>query len=493
MQFLNGTLLVLYVLALFGLALFGIHKYVLIYRHWKYSKHKTSIPQPPKIWPKVLVQLPIYNEKYVLKRLLKAVVNLNYPNDKLHIQVLDDSTDKTKKLATRLVALLRKKGIQIEHLVREERVGFKAGALEYGLSQSNEEYIAIFDADFIPQDNFLQKTIPHLAANPGVGMVQTRWGHLNLNYSLLTKLQGIFLDAHFLLEHFTRFKSGKFFNFNGTAGVWRRRAIEDAGGWQHDTLTEDLDLSYRSQLAGWKFIFLADVVAPAELPVDMNAYKSQQHRWAKGSVQTAIKLLPALLKSKLPLKVRIEALLHLSSNFAYLLMTIPAFLLIPMLNIQWGISVRYTVLSYFFMFFAATFSVIVYYFYTIKLTHEKTWPTVLYIPALMALGIGLSVNNGKAVLEALAGIQTDFLRTPKFNIKTSSDGWMKKKYKASFSRVHVIELLLAIYFTLGMSYFFLNQLYLSIPFFMLFQFGYYYIALASIGQGVRARKNKKGN
>ncbi|KAA3616104.1 MAG: glycosyltransferase [Calditrichaeota bacterium] len=490
MDFLFAVLMGLYILALFGLGLFGIHKYVLIFRHYKYSKLSVDSPPMPENWPEVLIQLPIFNEKYVLKRLIKAVVQINYPKDKLRIQILDDSTDNTSRLAARLTNILVSKGVQIEHVRRPNRVGFKAGALEYGLNNSNEEFIAVFDADFVPESDFLKKTIPHLVSNKEVGMVQARWGHLNLNYSLLTKLQGCFLDAHFLIEHFTRNRSGKFFNFNGTAGIWRRQAIVDAGGWQHDTLTEDLDLSYRSQLAGWKFIFLPDVIAPAELPVDMNAYKSQQHRWAKGSVQTAIKLLPLVLKSKLPLAVRIEALLHLGSNFAYLLMAVPAFLLIPMLNLQVMLSVKWTILPYLVMFFAATLSVINYYAYTLKLVHKKLWPHIIYVPALMGLGIGLSVNNGKAVIEALMGIKTDFLRTPKFKIESQKDTWKKKTYKPPASRVHFIELLLALYFTAGMSYFFVNELYLSIPFFILFQFGYYYIAFSSFFQGSGSLRNK---
>ena len=426
MELIYGLLLGLYVLALIGLGLFGIHKYVLIYRHYKYCR--ISIPEPaaPKSWPAVLVQLPVYNEKYVLKRLIKSIVQLDYPAEKLSVQILDDSTDNTSKLASKLVKILQNKGMQINHVRRPDRVGFKAGALEYGLKISTEEIIAVFDADFVPQSDFLKKTVPHLLANNNIGMVQARWGHLNLNYSLLTKLQGCFLDAHFMIEHFTRNLSGKFFNFNGTAGIWRRQAIVDAGGWQHDTLTEDLDLSYRSQLAGWKFIFLPDVVAPAELPVDMNAYKSQQHRWAKGSMQTAIKLLPMILRSKLPFAVRLEAFLHLGSNFAYLLMAIPAFLLIPMLNLQIAFSVKWTIIPYLVMFFAATASVVYYYAYTIKLVHGRLWPHVLYVPALMGLGIGLSVNNGKAVLEALIGIKTDFLRTPNFKIESRNDSWETK-------------------------------------------------------------------
>ncbi|RMH87206.1 MAG: glycosyltransferase, partial [Calditrichaeota bacterium] len=329
----DGLILALYLIALSTLGLFGIHKYFLLYTFRKYKKHPLPSPESPAEWPRVTVQLPIYNERYVVKRLLKAVANLDYPREKLHIQVLDDSTDDTVKLTARLVEMLRRKGFRIEHIRRPNRVGFKAGALAYGMDHSTSEYFAIFDADFVPQPDFLKQTIPYLL-QPGIGMVQTRWGHINRNYSLLTRLQAILLDAHFIIEHLSRNRSGRFFNFNGTAGVWRRQAILDAGGWQHDTLTEDLDLSYRAQIAGWRFIFLPHVVAPAELPAEMNAYKTQQHRWAKGAVQTALKLIPSIWRSDYPFYIRLEAIIHLCNNFAYLLMAVPAVLLVPVVKVQ---------------------------------------------------------------------------------------------------------------------------------------------------------------
>lgn len=481
-------LLVFYSAAILVLALFGLHKFFLLYQ---YRRHKWKVlkePSPPKQWPNVTVQLPIYNERYVVKRLIRSVIKFDYPKDKLHIQVLDDSTDATGRLAKRIVDFLSGQGFRIDYLPRNNRVGFKAGALEYGLKRTDSEYIAVFDADFVPNPDFLKKTIPHLM-QPGTGMVQTRWGHLNRNYSLLTKLQAILLDAHFLIEHLARHRSGRFFNFNGTAGVWRRQAIIDAGGWQHDTLTEDLDLSYRAQLAGWKFIFLPDVVSPAELPVEINAYKNQQHRWAKGSVQTALKLIPTIWKSRFPLQVRLEAIIHLSNNFAYLLMMFPALFIIPIVKYQLAMNWKWPILAYLLVFFSATASVIFYYATTIKDALGKRWPNVLHIPLLMSLGIGLSINNGRAALEALIGHQSEFKRTPKFRIERRRDSWRSKVYRSGTNYFFVFELLFALYFTYGMVCFLFKGLYVSLPFFLLFQFGFLYLAVSSLD--FRSHSNPK--
>src|SRR5262245_20682974 len=277
------------------------------------DREPQALPAPAE-WPIVTVQLPLYNEVYVADRLIEAVCRFEYPRDRLEIQVLDDSTDETRGIAELAVRRFAAQGVDVTYFHRTDRVGFKAGALEAGLEVARGEFIAIFDADFIPTSDFLVRLMPHFA-DPGVGMVQARWGHINQDYSLLTKIQSILLDGHFVLEHGGRHRSGRFFNFNGTAGVWRRKAIDEAGGWQHDTLTEDLDLSYRAQLRGWRFVFVSSLIAPAEVPVEMNAFKSQQHRWAKGSIQTCRKLLPDLLRAKIPLGVKAEAFFHLTANF----------------------------------------------------------------------------------------------------------------------------------------------------------------------------------
>lgn len=470
--------LALYFFSLAMLALFGLHKYFLLYLYNKYKKIKVAQPKTPNFWPEVCVQLPIYNERYVVRRLLKSIINLSYPKKKLHLQVLDDSTDSTTKIVRRLVAVLKKSGFRVDHIRRADRIGYKAGALAFGLERTTAKYITIFDADFFPNPDFLKSSLPHLL-QPGIGMVQARWGHANRNFSLLTRLQAIFLDAHFQIEHLARNRSGRFFNFNGTAGIWRKAAIEDAGGWQHDTLTEDLDLSYRAQLAGWKFLYLPQIVAPAELPAEVNAYKNQQHRWAKGSVQTALKLFSRIIHSNFPFPIRLEAIIHLSNNLAYLLMVVPAILIIPVLKFQIELNLSWLVFVYFFTFLASTLSVIAYYTYTIKDTIGKIWPDVLYLPLLMGIGIGLSLNNGRAALEALLGHRSEFKRTPKFQIEDSRGTWKKKLYKPERDYQHLLEFVAAVYFFFGLIYYLSQGFFISLPFFLLFQFGFFYMAFFS--------------
>ena len=327
-------LLGLYFSILSLLAIYGVHRSFLVYLYMKHrnrapARSSTSHPLPP-----VTVQLPIFDEMYVAERLIDAVCKLDYPRELLEIQVLDDSIDETRQIAEAAVYRHVAEGIDIRYLHRDDRRGFKAGALEAGLKIARGQLIAVFDADFTPSPDFLRRTIP-VFADPAVGMVQARWGHLNSDYSLLTRIQSIFLDGHFVLEHGGRYRAGLFFNFNGTAGVWRRAAIDSAGGWQDDTLTEDLDLSYRAQLVGWKFVFLQELESLAELPVEMNAFKTQQRRWAKGSVQTCRKLLPLILRSTLPLRVKTEAFFHLSANFNYLLMLALSLLLFPAVYIRY--------------------------------------------------------------------------------------------------------------------------------------------------------------
>ncbi|GAB4331542.1 MAG: glycosyltransferase family 2 protein [Calditrichia bacterium] len=470
---------ILYFTALTALSLFGLHKYFLIYLYRKYRNQPLPKPVLPEEWPEVCVQLPVFNERYVVERLIRATAALNYPREKLHIQLLDDSTDATTAIAAKVIGELREKGFRIEHIRRPERRGYKAGALDYGLNRISAEYIAVFDADFVPHPDFLKETIPYLL-QPGIGMVQTRWGHLNRDYSLLTQIQAIFLDAHFLIEHLARHRTGRFFNFNGTAGVWRKKAIQDAGGWQHDTLTEDLDLSYRAQLVGWKFLFLPDVVSPAELPVDVNAYKSQQHRWAKGSVQTAMKLIPTIWRSDFPFFVKLEATIHLSNNFAYLLMAIPSLLILPVLKFQVESDLWWPLILYLTIFFSATVSVVVYYLHAIKAGLGRLWPEVLYLPGLISLGIGLSINNGRAALEALLGRQSGFVRTPKFCIEGKRSSVGKRRYRLRRNYFFLIELAFAGYFTAGMVYFIQMGYYYSLPFFLLFQFGFFYLGINSM-------------
>lgn len=473
------VLIVAYAIAIFTLALFGLHKYFLLYLYWKYKNKPTFEPGEMEPLPVVTVQLPIFNERYVVERLIKAVCALDYPKDRLEIQVLDDSTDETNEVSYEWVDYFQKQGFDIKHIHRDDRTGYKAGALAEGMRQARGEFLAIFDADFVPKSDFLKKTLPYFA-NDQVGMVQTRWGHINQNYSLLTQLQSVFLDGHFVIEHTARNRSGRFFNFNGTAGIWRKVAIQSSGGWQHDTLTEDLDLSYRAQLSGWKFVYLPDVIAPSELPVDMNAYKSQQHRWAKGSVQTAKKLLPVIFKSTLPLKVKWEALVHLVSNFSYLLMTIPTLFIVPVSIVLFSLKMHNLIILYLLLFFAATLSLFVFYLVCQREIYPHWRKRLRYIPGIFALAIGISINNSKAVLEGILNHQSEFKRTPKFKIESKRDLWRNKIYRSETNAVPILEFILGLYFTVAVLLAIMKGMYMSIPFFALFQFGFFYSSICSL-------------
>jgi cellulose synthase/poly-beta-1,6-N-acetylglucosamine synthase-like glycosyltransferase len=468
-----------YLAVLFGLSAYGIHRYVIIYLFLK-NRKRVAIPAARfKQLPKVTVQLPIYNEIYVVERLLKSVSELDYPRELLQIQVLDDSTDNTCEVTASCVEELRGRGFDVELIHRTDRVGFKAGALATGLNSANE-FVCILDADFVPPRDLLRRTVDFFT-DPKVGMIQTRWGHLNRCYSLLTRVQAMFLDGHLLLEQTARSRSGRFFNFNGTAGLWRRSCIEEAGGWQHDTLTEDLDLSYRAQLAGWKFVFLPDVVTPAELPVDMNGFKSQQHRWTKGSIQTCKKLLPTIWRSKLPLLIKLEATGHLMSNFAYLLLACLCVLLHPSTGGPTG-WVR-TFLIDIPIFLTASLSVAVFYICAQRELNPRTWmKEILLLPCLLALGVGLSLNNARAVLEAMFNHQSDFARTPKYGIERKAQPWRDCKYMPLKSLLPVFEMAFAAYFTYFVWFAIAHGQYLSLPFLVMFQGGFLYVSLSSLAQ-----------
>jgi cellulose synthase/poly-beta-1,6-N-acetylglucosamine synthase-like glycosyltransferase len=478
----TGETLVLatYFFVLVILAVYGWHRYFLVYLYMK-NKDRVPVPTGMDRLPRVTVQLPIYNEMYVADRLIDAVCQLNYPRELLEIQVLDDSTDETRIVAERAVMRNAATGIEISYLHRADRTGYKAGALEAGMKVAKGEFIAIFDADFIPSPDFLEKTVPYFG-DDRIALVQARWGHINQDYSLLTKIQSILLDAHFVLEHGARNRAGMFFNFNGTAGIWRRTAITDAGGWQHDTLTEDLDLSYRAQLRGWKFVFLPGLVAPAEVPVEMNSFKSQQHRWAKGSIQTCRKLLPSILRSKLPLGVKAEAFFHLTANFNYPLMCVLSILLGPSMAIRYRMGLYEMLLIDVPLFFAATASVANFYMVCQRELHTDWVRRLKYLPFLMSVGIGLMVNNTRAVFEALFNQQSEFARTPKYRIEGRTDEWIGKKYRQIFIVQPMIELGLGLYFTATIFYALANGIYGTIPFLVLFQIGFLYMGLLSIIQ-----------
>jgi cellulose synthase/poly-beta-1,6-N-acetylglucosamine synthase-like glycosyltransferase len=470
-----------YFFVLIVLAIYGWHRYYLVYLYMKYRDNGPGWAPPLDPTPDVTIQLPLYNEMYVADRLIEAVCRIDYPSDRLEIQVLDDSTDETQSVAELAVRRCAAQGVDIKYYHRAERDGFKAGALEAGLKTARGEFIAIFDADFIPPPDFLTRLMPHFA-DPRVGMVQARWGHINQDYSLLTKIQSILLDGHFVLEHGARNRSDRFFNFNGTAGAWRRSTIADAGGWQHDTLTEDLDLSYRAQLRGWRFVFLSDLIAPAEVPVEMNAFKSQQHRWAKGSIQTCRKLLPRILTSRLPLAVKAEAFFHLTANFNYPLMCVLSVLMFPSMVIRYNMGWYEMLLIDVPLFFAATFSVCNFYMVCQREIHRDWLARVKYLPFLMSIGIGLSINNTRAVIEVLFNKASEFTRTPKYRIEKNADEWVGKKYRQSVAIQPLIELALGLYFTATVFYALANQIYGTVPFLVLFQIGFLYTGLVSLVQ-----------
>ena len=478
------ALLIPYFIVLILLASYGLHRYTLVYLYYKKKKNRTT--EPTEIFadlPRVTVQLPIFNEQFVVDRLLQAVCRLDYPREKLDIQLLDDSTDETVDVACGLVEHYAAQGYPITYHHRTNRAGFKAGALHEGLKSAQGEFVAIFDADFVPPTDFLLRTIHHFT-DPKIGMVQTRWTHINRNYSFLTEVEAILLDGHFVLEHSSRARHDVFFNFNGTAGLWRRRAIDDAGGWEHDTLTEDTDLSYRAQLKGWKFIYRQDVECPAELPVEMTAFKTQQARWAKGLIQTGKKILPRVLKSDQPFRVKLEAWYHLTANLSYPLMVILSVLLLPAMVIrfyQGWFQMLYIDIP---LFLASTFSISSFYLVSQRELFPRTWPrTFLYLPFLMALGIGLTVTNTRAVLEALIGKQSAFARTPKYRVESKKDRLQGTKYRRRLGWVPWIELLIGTYFALTVYYALQNENYLTVPFLMLFVVGYWYTGLMSLLQG----------
>jgi len=405
----------------------------------------------PENIPNVTVQLPIFNELYVVERLIDAVCLMDYPKDKLEIQVLDDSTDETLEISRKKVEEYKAKGFDIELVRRPKRVGFKAGALQYGLDFAKGEFVAIFDADFIPQKDFLQKTVPQFI--DGVGMVQTRWDHINKSYSLLTRIQAFFLDNHFAVEQSGRNLSGYFINFNGTAGIWRKQCINDAGGWQADTLTEDLDLSYRAQLKGWNFVYLEKVLSPAELPADIKSFKSQQFRWIKGGAETSVKLIPKIAKSNLPFSIKLNAYSHLLSSTIYLIIFLTVFFSLPLLIFKNTYFVQEYV-HYSLPFALSNVAVGIIYLVSTYRKEEKFKSLLEYafmLPAFLVVSMGLSLHNTIAVLRGFWGEETPFIRTPKFNILSPKDSWKENKYigKRKLDWVTMIEGLLVLYFLAG--------------------------------------------
>ena len=467
------------------LATYGIHRYALVYNYFKNRKRIAGPPPEISEWPRVTVQLPIYNERYVIERLIDAVAQFDYPRELLQIQVLDDSTDETQQVARDCAERYQQLGLRISYLHRDNREGFKAGALQEGLRSAEGELIAIFDADFIPPADFLRRTVPYFAA-PKLAMVQTRWSYINRHYSPLTEVEAILLDGHFVVEHSARFRSGVFFNFNGTAGIWRRTAIDDAGGWEHDTLTEDTDLSYRAQLRGWQFIYLPEIDCPSELPVEMNAFKSQQARWAKGLMQTAKKILPRVFHADVPPAVKAEAFFHLTANISYPLMVFLSMILLPAMIVRFYQGWFQVIVIDLPLFLASTCSISSFYLAAERTLYPKTWTrTFLYLPFVMAVGIGLSVRNALSVLEAIFGVKSEFVRTPKYRIGAGNaerGQWAKKTYRKRAGWMPFAEVLLGLYFAAAVVYAAQNENYATVPFLLLFVWGYLYTGLMSLAQ-----------
>lgn len=468
------------------LALYGIHRYQLVYLYYKHRRNTPIKSGKFDTKPLVTIQLPMFNEQFVATRIIEAACRIRYPKDRLEIQVLDDSTDETVHIARETVERMQARGHNIVFMHRDNREGYKAGALEAGLKVAKGEFIVIFDADFVPPVDILDDIIDYFT-DPKVGMVQARWEHINRDASLLTKTQAVLLDGHFVIEHAARNRSGRFMSFNGTAGAWRKSCIADAGGWQHDTLTEDLDLSYRAQMRGWEFVYLPHVTSPAELPPEMNSFKSQQHRWAKGGAQTCRKLLPKILKSRLPWRIKMEAFFHLTSSVSYLMILMLTVLLFPALyykttifgDNQW---VRFAIdLS---LVLLATFSASSFYVASQREIF-RTWAESLkYLPFLMAVGVGISLNNARAALEGFFGGQSEFVRTPKFGVATATDeDWRRKTGKSKLNVKQIqtwVELLMATYMACCVAYTIYMKMWVGLFFMCLFTVGFFYVAILTL-------------
>ena len=466
------------------LSLYGAHRCYLL---WLFARSRGNAPRPAgryAVPPSLTVQVPLHNERYVAARVIDAVCALDWPRELLDIQVLDDSTDDTTAIVAASVARARAGGVSIVHLRRDRRDGFKAGALAQGLRSARGELVAVFDADFVPAPDFARALVDHFT-DPAVGMVQARWGHLNRDSSPLTRAQSILLDGHFVLEHAARNRSGRFFNFNGTAGIWRRACIEDAGGWHHDTLTEDLDLSYRAQLRGWRFVFEGDVVAPAELPVEMGAFKSQQHRWVEGSVQTAVKLLPRILRSSLPPRVKIESLVHLTANAGYVLMVALALLIGPAVWLRRGAGVVPLALVDLPLVAISIVSIGAFYLVSQREAYGSWREAVRYIPVLMAVGVGISISNAHAVISGLVPREREFARTPKHAITGSERaGLATLTYRARLRPETWVELIFGLYFAGLVVAAFASGLWGAVPFLTIFAGGFIYTACSAVRQAM---------
>ena len=484
----DWAMMVPYFAVLIILSFYGMHRYEMIRGYWKHHKKFTEVPPRRfETLPRVTIQLPIYNEQYVVERLIESASKMQYPWELLEIQILDDSTDETHPFTASLVAQYQETGLPIEYIHRTNRHGYKAGALQNGLTTATGEIVVIFDADFIPPVDFLERVV-HQFADPKVGMVQTRWGYLNRHYNVLTEVQAMLLDGHFVLEHVARAGAGLFFNFNGTAGALRRAMIDDAGGWQHDTLTEDSDLSYRAQLKGWKFVYLPSIECPSELPVDTYGFQVQQSRWAKGLTQVAMKLLPKILKSDLPWRVKAEAFFHLTPNISYPMMIVVSALMLPVMIVRFYQGWPQMLLIDLPLIAASFWSISAFYVIAHRELYPQTWKRAFYyLPWLMAAGVALTIINSRAVFEALIGYQTSFARTPKYAIGGTQKIKVVAKYRRRSGWLPYAELAVGAYF-LGMVVFAIESFnFLAIPFLMLFVGGYFWAGSTTLWEEYKGK------
>ena len=484
----DWAILIPYFAILALLSVYGVHRYEIIRTYFKHRKKATG--EPPRHFaqlPPVTIQLPIFNERYVIERLIDEVARIEYPRELLQIQVLDDSTDDTAAFAEGLVERYRALGLPIEYHHRGNREGYKAGALQAGLETATGEFVAIFDADFVPPPDFLTRTIQHFA-DPAVGVVQTRWSYLNRDYSFLTEVEAMLLDGHFILEHGARSRAGYFFNFNGTAGILRRKMIDHAGGWQHDTLTEDSDLSYRAQLKGWKFVYMPGLECPSELPVEMHGFQVQQSRWAKGLTQCARKLLPMIFRADIPRRVKVEAFMHLTPNISYPLMVVVSALMLPVMIVRFYMGVWQMVFIDLPLIMAAFWSISAFYVVAQRELYPKNWKrSILLLPVLMAVGVALTVVNTRAVLEAIFGVTTGFVRTPKFAIGDRPMNLENKKYRRKSGLLPYIEIAIGTYFVAMILFAIDTYNFFSIPFLLLFVAGYYWAGWGTLYQEQQSR------
>ncbi len=473
---------IIYIFTLVFVFCFSLAQLHLVYCYLFVKKNiiKAPFTSSAKL-PKVTIQLPIYNEIYVVDRLLNSISKIEYPIELLEIQVLDDSTDETSAILANKITSLKNIGFDIKHIQRTNRIGYKGGALAEGTALAKGEFIAIFDADFLPKTSFLLEALPYFA-NEKIGMVQSRWLHINENYSLLTKLQAFGLDAHFTIDQTGRNIGGMFSNFNGTGGIWRKKCIENSGGWQADCLTEDLDLSYRAQLANWKFIYLENLGSPAELPAEIQAVKSQQFRWAKGAAEVARKLLFKILRQpNLSISVKIHSFFHLANSATYLGLILTALLTLPMIIIQKKYPQLAPIIS-FAQYFQISFIFLgIYFWVSFRQKNSNFLYFMGFYPRFLAFMMGLSLYNSVGVLQGYFGQKSPFIRTPKFNINSKADSWIKKNYVVSKVNFYLIfEGILCSYFAFALWYVIKNEAFGSVPFLLMLLYGY----LAVFGYGV---------